>query len=279
MDTKIIDMIFRFGHILSITPQSVKLNRKLTYFQKFFGLLIYVLITTSFNFYFFAIKQINTNPSDTQRILTILMMVIFAMYDFNILIIVKFHKQSQWFHLMRSLGDTQCHKNKFRRYYLQFVTSQLMEIILILAGVGFHLIFLNVVNMLGALLICIEVYLQFFYLVVRCIILEMLLSRYQYQKEVLLKAKPKKVLMQYFHKVLVESKKNLYVLKEAADVFNDIFGWTTLLNIFSTFLRTLILLDGIIRNGGLFTAFHFSNNTGTMFGILYEIIILVQTWV
>jgi hypothetical protein len=96
MDTKIIDMIFRFGHILSITPQSVKLNRKLTYFQKFFGLLIYVLITTSFNFYFFAIKQINTNPSDTQRILTILMMVIFAMYDFNILIIVKFHKQSQW---------------------------------------------------------------------------------------------------------------------------------------------------------------------------------------
>jgi hypothetical protein len=132
MDTKIIDMIFRFGHILSITPQSVKLNRKLTYFQKFFGLLIYVLITTSFNFYFFAIKQINTNPSDTQRILTILMMVIFAMYDFNILIIVKFHKQSQWFHIMRSLGDTQCHKNKFRRYYLQFVTSQLIEIILIL---------------------------------------------------------------------------------------------------------------------------------------------------
>jgi hypothetical protein len=272
MDTKIIEVIFRFGHILSLTPQSVKLKRKFTYFQKFCGLLIYVLLTTSFNFYFFGIKVVST----TQRILITLMLITFAMHDFYILVIVKFHKQFQWFQLMKYLRYTQYHKNKFRVYYLQFVITQSIEVILILIGVCIYLILFGVVNMIGVLLICTELYLQSFYLVLRCIVLEMLLSRYQYQKLVLLKVKPEKVLIQYFLKVLVKTHHNLFILKEAVDVFNDIFGWTTLMSIFSTSIRTLHLLDVFIRKDG---PFQVSNDTGTMLSILYQIIIFLKCWV
>jgi hypothetical protein len=271
MDTKIIEVIFRFGHILSLTPQSVKLNRKFTYFQKFCNLLMFILLTISLNFYFFRIKLVST-----QRILTNLMLIIFAMHDFYILIIVKFHKQFQWFHLIKYLQYTQCHKNKFKLYYLQFVITQSIEVILILVGVCIYFILFGVGNMIAIILISTELYLQSFYLVLRCIVLEMLWSRYQYQKLVLLKVKPEKVLIQYFLKVLVKTHHNLFILKETVDVFNDIFGWTTLMSIFSTSIRTLHLLDVFIRNDG---PFQVSNSTGTMLSILYQIIIFLKSWV
>jgi hypothetical protein len=276
MDTKIIEVIFRFGHILWITPQSIKINRKFTFIQKFCGLLIYVLLTSITYFYFFGIKLVSTNPSITLRILITLILITFAMHDFYILIIVKFHKQFQWFQLMKYLQNTQCHKNKFRRYYLQLVITHAIEVVLTLVAACIYLIFLDVVDVIGVLVICTEMHLQFFYLVLRCIILEMLLSRYQYQKLMLTKVKQEKVLIQYFLKVLVKTQNNLFILKEAVDVFNDIFGWTTLMSIFTTSLRTLVLLDGFIRNDGLF---QLSNNTGTMIIIFYQIIILLKTWV
>jgi uncharacterized membrane protein YesL len=276
MDTKIIDVIFRLGNILSITPRSVRSKKKLTYFQRFWGLLIFILLLTTVNFNFFYIKLHNSNPSVTQYILLMLMVTTFIMHDFHILIIVKLHKQAQWFQLVKYLENTQCHKENFRLYYLQFLTSQLIAIIMTLVGLCLYFTLMGVVNMIGLLFICIEVYFQFFYLILRCIILEMLLSRYQYQKLALMKARPEKVLIQYFIKVLVETKNNLFILKEAADLFNDIFGWTTLVNIFSNCLRTLILLDIFIRNDG---PFHTSTNTGTTFCTLYQIMMLLKAWV
>jgi hypothetical protein len=47
--------------------------------------------------------------------------------------------------------------------------------------------------------------------------------------------------------ILLKVKRNLLVLKETVDHFNDIFGWAILLNIFFASLRGLIYLDDTIK--------------------------------
>jgi hypothetical protein len=54
------------------------------------------------------------------------------------------------------------------------------------------------------------------------------------------------------------------MLKEATDVFNEIFGWSTLLNIFYNSIRTLTLLDMFLRSEG---PFRLSNEAGSVLGM------------
>jgi hypothetical protein len=76
--------------------------------------------------------------------------------------------------------------------------------------------------------------------------------------------------------MLRESQKNLYMLKEATGVFNDIFGWSTLLNIFSNSIRTLTFLDMFLRSEG---SLRLSNDAGSIFNIVFHIIVILTTWV
>jgi hypothetical protein len=76
----------------------------------------------------------------------------------------------------------------------------------------------------------------------------MLLSRYRYQNQVLLKPISNETQIQHFLKVLMHVQSSLLILKKAADIFNNIFGWTTLLNIFTVSIRTLTVLDILIKN-------------------------------
>jgi hypothetical protein len=276
MDTKIIDVIFQFGSILLITPRSVRSNRKLTYFQKLCGFLTFILLTSCINFYFFGIRLVGKKPPTTQYILLILMIITYFIHDFNILIIVKLHKHAQWFQLMKYLECTQCHKNKFKQYYLQFVISQVTGFVVALIGNCIYLFLFNVIHMIGILIICTEIYMQLFYLVLRCIILNMLLSRYQYQNQLLLKPISKEAQIRHLLKVLMDVQDNLLILKKAADVFNDIFGWTTLLNIFATSIRTLIILDIFVRREG---PFQLLRDTRSLLSISYQITLLLIAWV
>jgi gustatory receptor len=91
-----------------------------------------------------------------------------------------------------------------------------------------------------------QVYSQFFNTVFACVILKMIQSRYKYQKFLL---NPHLTLArkQLSNLILLKVKRNLLVLKETVDHFNDIFGWAILLNIFFASLRGLIYLDDTIK--------------------------------
>jgi hypothetical protein len=198
----------------------------------------------------------------------------YFIHDFNILITVKFYKQTQWFQLIKYLRHT-CHKSKFRLYYLQFVILQLSEVLILLYGASFFSFFLGISETTGMIFVCSEMYFQRFYVILRCIILEMLSYRYQHQHR-LLKVRSKNIRIQHFYQMLRESQKNLYMLKEATDVFNDIFGWSTLLNIFSNSIRTLTFLDMFLRSEG---SLRLSNDAGSIFNIVFHIIVILTTWV
>jgi hypothetical protein len=275
MDTEIINVIFEYGRMLWLTPHSDRLSEKPTRLQKFSSFLIFTLLTSCLNFFFFGIKLVNTRRLSTEYILVALLLVTYVMHDFYIFIIVKCRKCAKWFEMIQCLERVRCHKNRFASYHLQFVMSQLMGFSFTVVGICIYLFFFSINYAVGMFLLCIEISLQLFYVVLRCIILEMLLCRYQHQKCLILKAGSQA----HFHnlfRIVTKIKHNLFLIKTAIDLFNDIFGWTTLLNIFSASVRTLTHIDSMITKE---STFHLSTNPGNICSALYQITLLLLIWV
>jgi hypothetical protein len=82
--------------------------------------------------------------------------------------------------------------------------------------------------------------------------------------------------LQEILKVSREAKQSLFVLKSSVDIFNDIFGWTTLLNIFNASIRTLIYVDGFIKKQGPFLV---SSDAGNTIATLIQVTFLFIMWV
>jgi hypothetical protein len=275
MDTKIIDVIFGYGRILGLTPHPDTLSEKPTRLQKFYSILIFTLLASCVNLYFFGLQLDNSRPFSTQYILTVLLIVTQVMHDFYVLIIVKFCKCAKWFQMVRCLERVPCHKNRYMSYHLQFVMSQLAGFFFTLAGICIYLFFFNTTIAIGMFLICIEIELQLFYVALQCIILEMLLCRYHHQKYLVLKAGSQTHCHNLF-RIVTKIKHNLFLMKNAIDLFNDIFGWTTVLNIFSTFVRTLTHLDNVIKKG---ISLYLSTDSASICSALYQITLLLIIWV
>jgi hypothetical protein len=275
MDTKIINVIFEYGRKLWLTPHSDSLSEKPTRLEKFYSFLIFTLLASCVNFYFFGIRLVNTTPLSAEYILVALLLVTYVMHDIYVFIIVKFCKCGKWFEMVQCLERVRCHKNRFPSYHLQFVMSQLVGFSFTVVGICIYLFFFTIKHAVGILVVCIEINLQLFYVVLRCIILEMLKCRYQHQKSLILKAGSQA----HFHnlfKIVTKIKHNLFLIKTAIDLFNDIFGWATLLNIFSASVRTLTHIDSMITKE---STFHLSTNPGNICSALYQITLLLLIWV
>jgi hypothetical protein len=275
MDTKIIDVIFGYGRILGLTPHSDRLCEKTTRLQKFYSFLIFTLLASLLNFYFFGLVLDNTRPLSTQYILIVLLILTYVTHDFYVLIIVNFSKCAKWYQMVQCLKRVPCHKNRFTSYHLQFVMSQIVGFSLTIVGICICSFFFTITYAFGILINCIEINLQLFYVVLRCIILEMLLCRYQHQKYLVLKAGSQAHSHKLF-KILTKIKHNLFLMNNAIDLFNDIFGWTTLLNIFLGSVRTLLHMDKTITKD---TSVYLSNNPASIWNMLYQTTLLLIIWV
>jgi hypothetical protein len=275
MDTKIINVIFGYGRMFWLTPRSDRLSEKPTRLQKFYSFLIFTLLASCLTFFFFRIRLVNATPLSTKYILVTLLLVTYVMHDFYVFIIVKCRKCAKWFEMIQCLERVRCHKNRYASYHLQFVMAQLVGLSFTVVGICIYSFFFSIKFAVGIFLLCIEINLQLFYVVLRCIILEMLKCRYQHQKCLILKARSQA----HFHnlfKIVTKIKHNLFLIKTAIDLFNDIFGWTTLLNIFSASVRTLIHIDSLITKE---STFHLSTNPGSICNALYQITLLLLIWV
>jgi hypothetical protein len=263
MDLKIINLIFKCGRILSITPSSTR-QRNLKNFERLYGYVIFATLTSLTWCNIFLTGVSNSNLTYSQYILALAVAFTYLIQNSYIFVSMKLQKHSAWFRLLKCLEHTQCYKNKQNLYHLQFVMSHLIALSVIVVNNYLYLIYCNTAQMLFSLVLGIEFYLQFFYLVLRCIILEMFLSRYHHQNNLLQRAALKD-----FPKIPERTKQDLFILEDAIKIFNDIFGWPSLLDIFSTGLRTLIFLDIVVKNDLRFEFFE----------VLFEFIFLLLCWV
>jgi hypothetical protein len=243
MDLKIINLIFKFGKILSLTPSSTKKMRNLNGFEKLHGCLMFATLTFFICYSLCWTEVLKICLSRTQCILAVAIIFTYISHSLYVLVVVNLQKHCKWFKLLASLKNTQCYKNNQNLYCLQFVMSHLITLSVIVVDVYFYCIYYDTPLALFNLIFCIEMYLQLFYLVLRCIILEMLLSRYHHQNNVLQRATVQNIL-----KISKKTKHDLLTLKNAIKTFNDIFGWASLLDILSASLGTLIHLDFLVRN-------------------------------
>jgi hypothetical protein len=243
MDLKIINIIFKFGKILSLTPSSTKKTRILNGFEKLHGCLMFATLTSFICYNLCWTEVLNICLSKTQCILAVAITSTYIAHSLYVFVVVNLQKHCKWFKLLASLKNTQCYKNNQNLYHLQFVMSHLITLSVIVVDVYFYFIYYDTSLALFNLMFCIEMYLQLFYLVLRCIILELLLSRYHHQNNFLQRATVQNIL-----KISKKTKHDLVILKDAIKIFNDIFGWASLLDILSVSLGTLIHLDFLVRN-------------------------------
>ncbi|KAH0813380.1 hypothetical protein GEV33_009411 [Tenebrio molitor] len=99
-------------------------------------------------------------------------------------------------------------------------------------------------------------------------------KRYQHQKYLVLKAGSQAHSHKLF-KILTKIKHNLFLMNNAIDLFNDIFGWTTLLNIFLGSVRILLHMDKTITKD---TSVYLSNNPASIWNMLYQTTLLLIIW-
>ncbi|KAH0815855.1 hypothetical protein GEV33_006936 [Tenebrio molitor] len=230
MDLGAIKTIFSFGSLLALTPPKIE------------------NVTTSMprKLYIMAMKSHYSRLALIPSVLRILLEVDLLTYGFYTVIVVGLMKRKQWSLLIRNLERVECEvNNKISLYWIFFVSNA----IYFAMNVYTFYVWIDVIGVKFIKGYCVEslqVYSQFFNTVLACVILKMIQSRYKYQK-FLLNRHLTLARKQLSNLILLKVKRNLLVLKETVDHFNDIFGWAILLNIFFASLRGLIYLDDTIK--------------------------------
>jgi hypothetical protein len=276
MDLRAIELIFRFGNTFSLTPPPTRVKRNLTPHQKIRSTFVFIMLTIYIFYNTFVRRAVYTILSVTQLTMAVLTTTTYCLHNLYIFIIMKNFKHIHWIKLLKGLRETRCHKKKPKSYFLQFVISQLVVLTVITVGSGSNAYFFDISTILANLMICTEMYLQLFDATLRCIILEMVLSRYQYQYYVLTQASPHKLKLHFCLKVLKRTKYDILILKSAVDAYNDIFGWSTLVNIFTTSLRTLLNMDIFMQSDGTFSLV---GGTGPTCNMFFQMTLLFMCWV
>ncbi|XP_068901859.1 uncharacterized protein [Tenebrio molitor] len=170
----------------------------------------------------------------------------FCIDSFYTLIVAGLTKRRQWFLLVRHLGRVECEINNAKSLYMIFFVSNAIYLAVSVYTISVWTRALGVRFVNTYVFELLPVYSQFFITVSICVILKMIQSRYKHQKILLIRhfTQARK---QLSYLILLKIKRSLLVLKDAVDLFNDIFGWNILLSIFFGALRSLIYIETTIR--------------------------------
>ncbi|KAJ3617721.1 hypothetical protein MTP99_006816 [Tenebrio molitor] len=245
MDLGPIKTIFSFGSLLALTPPKIE-NVTISTPRKLYIIAVFLFYSVWSIVIFISRKSHYSRLALIPSVLQILLEVDLLTYGFYTLIVVGLMKRNQWSLLIRNLERVECEVNNKKSLYWIFFVSNAIYFGMI--AFTFY-VWVDVLGLKFLKFYCVEslqVYSQFFYIILGCLILKMILSRYKYQK-FLLNRHLTLARKQLSNLILLKVKRNLLVLKETVDHFNDIFGWAILLNIFFASLRGLIYLDNAIK--------------------------------
>jgi hypothetical protein len=245
MDLSALKTVFSFGSFLALTPPknlnlTISIPRKLYIVAMFLFHVICLTMTLMLKNWHYS------NSTLLSTVLRILQEVVLFAYSFYTLIVAGLTKRRQWFLLVRNLTRVECEIKNEKSLYILFFVSNVMYLALSVYTLFLWTKALGVTFIKTFFFELLPVYSQFFITVSTCVILKMIQSRYKYQK-VLLNLHFTHARKQLSRMILLNVKRNLLALKDAVDLFNDIFGWNTLLNIFFIAVRSLYFLDSVIK--------------------------------
>jgi hypothetical protein len=275
MDLKFIETFFKFGKYFALTPSSLS-DRKPSKFQSFYTLFVVFLYLVAYAVVMYYSWTVFKKLTIAQFVLALLSSVAFFTHDLYIFLGLKMYKRKQLFKLLDNLQATSRIGSGTKLYHFIFLMSQLVLILVGNFGNYLYLMFLGVDNFILNMFNFTQIYLQSAFVLLRCIVLDMVLSRYQRQSRLLLvltlRNKPPRDLSQ----VVKAIAKNINVLKCSVDIFNEIFGVPILLHMFCGVSNTLVSLDVFIKSDGTFNA---GSTMLNFFNLVYQMTLSVIFWV
>ncbi|CAH1380236.1 unnamed protein product, partial [Tenebrio molitor] len=245
MDLGAIKTIFSFGSLLALTPPKIQ-DLTITTPRKLYTVAMFLLHLIGLSTILVSKKWQFSQSMFLSSVLRILHEAVLFTCSFYTLIVVGLTKRRQWFLLVRHLGRVECEINNAKSLYMIFFVSNAIYLAVSVYTVSVWTRALGVRFVNTYIFELLPVYSQFFITVSICVILKMIQSRYKHQKILLIRhfTQARK---QLSYLILLKIKRSLLVLKDAVDLFNDIFGWNILLSIFFGALRSLIYIETTIR--------------------------------
>jgi hypothetical protein len=243
MDFEIITKIFAIGKYLALTPAGTT-NVSPTLFQKLYVVFVFSVYIAGIVINFYSRNSLYLNLPTMQLVLRVLLTADLLAHSYYSIIVVGLFKRHKWIVLIKNLKSVENKNSTIRWYYLLFVWSHILLLLVTTfifyawikrLGLEFFKIYL------GEYL---QMYALFFNTLLCRIVLKMILTRYRHQSTLMSHLVGKK--NPQLH-ILIKVKNNLVKLRQTVDSFNDLFGWTILLNVMFVALRSLIYFDLVLR--------------------------------
>jgi hypothetical protein len=266
MDLKLIELVFKFGNVFALTPSSIA-DRKPTNFQHFHTFLVVALYLVAYCATVYNTWPIFRMLTGTQFVLAVLSSVAACTHDLYTILTLRVYQRDQLFKLVDNLKLVSRIGNATKSYYVIFLVSQVAVFLFGTFGIYIHLGFFNFTSFILKVFSTVQLYFEVFVGVFRCILLDMVLSRYQHQNRALLVLTSRKQLPKNLSQDVKRIKYNFYVLNYTVDSFNKTFGVPVLSNIFCGVCSALITLDIFIKSDGTFS---YGNTTINLLNFIYQ---------
>jgi hypothetical protein len=248
MDLKKLQLCFKTGGLLALTPPSIT-SSKPTIFQRCYIVLVFVLYTAAVIWSKILKKKLYAKYNLIQLLLHLIIDLNLYIHTCYSLVLLLTTKRRQWFKLVKNLSRIDHFATENTNNLLFALALVLFWVASILTS-AVWLYFFGWSFFKKFIVEYFQVYSEFFYMVLACTILNMMLERYKVQSFLLreqIKCGRKKTLKDIFE-LLKQIKFNVFMLKQAVDAFNEIFGWVILLNIFYGCTKSLIFLNGLVKS-------------------------------
>jgi hypothetical protein len=243
MSFRLLKYLFKVGKFLAITPSSLTIA-KATLKEKIYGSSMIGLYTVAL-----VVSLIYRVPQYSRYIhikLTIHVILDIMLYTFCVqAIMVALLKRHLWYKLIRNLKITRDNKFPEKNYFPAFIlwNAFFWAINIYLTCIFGKLIGVEFFKQYSV--DSLQVYVQFITNYLTYAVLKMLELRYKSVRYMLgcLVRLAKKLEANSVNTSLRRVKRNFLLLRETVDIFNDVFGWSILLNILHGSLQMVIYLD------------------------------------
>ncbi|KAJ3620278.1 hypothetical protein MTP99_004243 [Tenebrio molitor] len=253
MDLEIVETVFTFGKFAALSPSSTK-NHNPDWFQKLYEILVFVVYVVGFVVTSYINKQQYQFLTSMQLVLAIFTDLNQFCHVFYILIVMMRFRRSLWFRLIETLATVKSTSQKYP-FKLIFVVLQLVYFFLCFCGVYSGVQYAGLSFVSYSVLQWYQHYIQFFYLVVTSAVLILILSKYEKLSETLSQIikTNSQLRSRQLTEILKKIRNHIFTLKEVVEIFNEIFGWMILFNIFCCVSKSLNFLDILIKMDGRWT--------------------------
>ncbi|KYB27366.1 hypothetical protein TcasGA2_TC031155 [Tribolium castaneum] len=231
MDIKSIKTCFYVAKFFAITPSSIY-DKPTKLYQKLYPVLMFLIYTITEIYSVYERRYMNAHLSGIQLVVRNLLdisLYLNAYHVFVTMMTLKRHKWSTLFEILLKLES----KDLSRTFYGFVIVAHLLFLVIFVLNIWCWIVEIGgwLAFTKQLLIKFVEVYPLFVLLIVSNVVLKILVEKYRHQKN-------------FINESNVETVKfNLFLLSQAVETFNDIFGWTILQTVFFTVPRVLMYFD------------------------------------